>query len=71
MKLYCHYCPESFPHFRALLEHYESQHAQHLRQYAVVNKSGKGRGAVKATLNIGVEFVLKAGIGGKKVNVGT
>ncbi len=46
---HCHYCPAVFPQFKALTEHYEANHAQHLKRYSVTNKLGKGRGIVQTT----------------------
>lgn len=49
MPLYCAYCQEICPHFKALLEHYEAKHKERLKRFAVINRHGKGRGIVEAT----------------------
>ncbi len=33
----CNYCPEVFPHFKGLVDHYKEKHEGKLNRYSVVN----------------------------------
>ena len=45
----CNYCPESFPHFKALVEHYENVHNFVLQRFQIRHKTSKASGLVMAT----------------------
>jgi len=51
MKFVCNYCKplQTFPHFRALLEHYWEFHAEFRKRYEVKLKNGKSVALVYAT----------------------
>jgi hypothetical protein len=45
----CNYCPEKFPNFKLLLEHYESKHKQDLKRFQIRHIKTKASGIVSAT----------------------
>lgn len=45
----CNYCPETYPNFRELLEHYEQNHNRELRRFEVRHLKSKSKGIVSAT----------------------
>ncbi len=49
LKWQCQYCPLEFPHFKALVTHYEDCHRHRLERFQVINKGGKGQGIIQAT----------------------
>ena len=38
IKFQCAYCPEEFPNFKLLVEHYEEKHEGKLKRFKIVNK---------------------------------
>ena len=45
----CQYCQTELPHFKALVEHYEAEHREHLRWYRVDRKDKGGQAIIRAT----------------------
>ena len=45
----CNYCPEIFPNFKLLLEHYENKHKQELHRFQIRHIKSKASGIVSAS----------------------
>ena len=41
MNFKCSYCPDTFPNFKLLVEHYEAKHRDKLKRYEIKNKPQK------------------------------
>jgi len=48
IKLYCNYCPEIYPDFKTLVDHYKDKHANKLNRYLVENRAEKARAIINA-----------------------
>jgi len=48
IEFHCNYCPETFPDFKTLVEHYKAKHAGKLNRYLIENKAGKACAIIKA-----------------------
>lgn len=48
IQLHCNYCPDIFPNFKLLVDHYKDKHADKLNRYFIKNLSRKAHATIYA-----------------------